>query len=33
MWSTWLGWVLIFVLLFLQTVGALIMRKIVMIRV
>ena len=33
MWSTWLGWALIFVLLFLQTVGALIMRKIVMIRV
>ncbi len=33
MWSTWIGWGLIFVLLFLQTVGALIMRKIVMIRV
>ncbi len=33
MWSTWLGWALIFLLLFLQTVGALIMRKIVMIRV
>jgi tight adherence protein B len=33
MWSTWLGWALIFVLLFLQTVGGLIMRKIVMIRV
>jgi tight adherence protein B len=33
MWTTWLGWVLIFVLLFLQAIGALIMRKIVMIRV
>lgn len=33
MWTTWLGWALIFLLLFLQTVGALIMRKIVMIRV
>jgi tight adherence protein B len=28
MWSTWLGWVFIFFLLFLQTIGALIMRKI-----
>jgi tight adherence protein B len=33
MWSTWLGWVFIGVMLFLQTVGALIMRRIVMIRV
>jgi tight adherence protein B len=33
MWSTWLGWVFISVMLFLQTVGALIMRRIVMIRV
>ncbi len=33
MWSTWIGWCLIFLLLFLQTVGAVIMRKIVMIKV
>ncbi len=33
MWSTWLGWVLIILMLTLQAIGALIMRKIVMIRV
>ena len=33
MWSTWLGWVLIGVMLILQTIGGLMMRRIVRIRV
>jgi tight adherence protein B len=33
LWQTWLGWLLIAIMLFLQTVGALIMRRVVMIRV
>ena len=33
LWSTWIGWVLITIMLTLQTVGALIMKRIVTIRV
>lgn len=33
LWSTWLGWVLIAAMLLLQTIGALIMRRIIRIRV
>jgi tight adherence protein B len=33
LWQTWIGWLMISMMLFLQTVGALIMKKIVTIRV